>query len=166
MSGAMIDEHGGLSETARARKRAGLEAVLAAQGARVRRRRVARLGLGVGLAASVAIVAVMMRPAGASREDGSRHAAGSPDSSREGGAPRHSHSPSPPPTPTITERGPMIRIVRNDEALAEQSRVDESELRVLLAEAGEPTGLLRVGTRVIAEGQLVVAASDDEAPIP
>lgn len=132
-----------LSTAALDRKRDGLELAFAAQQSRVRSRRLRRAAvLGAGTLGALALAAVLMR--------------GTPAPVQQPGPIAHTPTKPAPTAPAA----PVITFVRDDPGALAAVRIDDGELRSLLAEAGEPVGLVRVQGRVISEREILLAVAE------
>ncbi|MBS0197353.1 MAG: hypothetical protein JSR77_11400 [Planctomycetes bacterium] len=136
-----------LSPAAQDRKHALLPALLSAQAARVRRRRVASIA--ATTTAAVALVSILTVTQWPARNV---QLATNPPT------PHTPINPEPPtaPTPPSPAPEPQLRvaIVHNDPTATADANIDDAELQRLLAEAGEPTGFIRSKGRVFAGEQL------------
>ena len=160
MNATRSQSTGLLSDAASARKRSGLDGVLAAQRSRVRVRRL-RTAVVAGVACLALTTALLWLPAAPSAQ--APHAPVSHGPVSHAQAPRDATPPAPiaprPPSPPRAPTGPVIAVVANDGAALRAALMDERELQALLREAGEPAGLVRVAGRAMAERELLIAAA-------
>lgn len=165
MNATRSQSTGLLSDAASARKRSGLDGVLAAQRSRVRVRRL-RTAVVAGVACLALTTALLWLPAAPSAQAPHAPVSHGPVSHgpvSHAQAPRDATPPAPiaprPPSPPRAPTGPVIAVVANDGAALRAALMDERELQALLLEAGEPAGLVRVAGRAMAERELLIAAA-------